>query len=289
MRPGGTLILNADDENSLSVLERERVRALPKKIVYFSLDEDNPLIQSHLQANGTVYFAKDNWIVEATAGGRQTLVKIDSIPATMNGTAEFQIANVLAAVAACRAYGLWSKSIERLQTFQNDANNPGRNNLYRVGEGYALVDYGHNAGAFAAICRMASRWQDKIVTGIIGVPGDRDNRIIEDAGRIAAEGFHRVIIKEDEDLRGRTQGEVARLLCETVMRVAPDRNCEIVFDEIEAFENALRNMSKDEVIVLFFDKLEPVLEILQRYQAVPATTFEDSVMNASSAEFQIDA
>ena len=276
VRPGGTLIVNADDENCLRVLEREKVKANPKKIVYLSLDENNPRLKEHLANNGTVYFSKDNWIIEATGGGQHKLIKIDSIPATMDGTAEFQIANVLAAVAATRACGLWSANIAHLQTFQNDVNNPGRNNLYKIGKGFALIDYGHNAGAFAAICQMASRWHGKTVTGIIGVPGDRDDSIIREAGRVAAQGFQKVVIKEDRDPRGRKIGEVARLLCETVTREAPDRSCEIVLDEIEAFKEAVREMGENEVVVLFYDKLAPVLQILDNFQAVPVPSFENT-------------
>jgi cyanophycin synthetase len=276
VRPYGTLIVNADDENSLQILERERVKAFPKKIVYFSLDEDNAHLQTHLAEGGIGYFRKDNRIIEAKGNARYTVMEIGSIPVTMDGLAEFQVANAMAAIAACRIHGLSCRRVASLQTFRNEANNPGRNNLYKVGKGYALIDYGHNAGAFAAICRMASRWEDKTVTGIIGVPGDRDNRIIEDAGRVAAQGFHRVIIKEDKDTRGRTSGEVARLLCETVTTEAPDRSCEIVLDEVKAFENALSRMDENEVVVLFYDKLAPVLEILDKYQAEPVASFETS-------------
>jgi cyanophycin synthetase len=126
---------------------------------------------------------------------------------------------------------------------------------------------------------MASRWRDKQITGIIGVPGDRDDRIIKEAGRIAAHGFHKTIIKEDVDLRGRGRGEVARMLCDAVTTEAPDRSCEVVLNETEAFENALREIGESDVIVLFYDKLEPVLEILDRYQAVPVTGFESAFSN----------
>jgi cyanophycin synthetase len=276
VRPGGTLILNADDPNSLKILEREKVKEHPKQIVFFSLDENNPLVRRHLaRQNGTAYFTKNGRIVEAKGEELYTLIEIGRIPATMNGQAEFQVANALAAVAACRAYGLSGKSVAALESFRADAENPGRNNLYRVGGGgYALIDYGHNPAAFAAVCRMASRWEGKIVTGIIGVPGDRDDRIIEEAGRVAARGFHRVIIKEDRDLRGREPGQVARLLCETVTREAPDRSCRIVLDEIEAFENVLQNLGANEVVVIFYDKLAPVLEVLERHGAVSVAAFE---------------
>jgi cyanophycin synthetase len=276
VRPGGTLILNAGDENSLRVLEREKVKERKKRIIYFSLDANNPHLQKHLKQGGTAYYKSGNLIVEAVGRERFRIIEINSIPVTMDGIAEFQVANVMAAIAACRAYGLSCKSIARLETFQSEANNPGRNNLYSVGKGYALIDYGHNPGAFTAICQMAARWKGKKVTGIIAVPGDRDNRLVEESARIAARGFHRIIIREDHDLRGRESGEVARLLCETVTREAPERSCEIVLNEIEAFENVLRELNETEVVVLFYDKLEPILEVLNRHQAVPVSTFKTS-------------
>jgi cyanophycin synthetase len=285
VRTGGTLILNADDKNSLTVVKREKVKYRRKKIVYFSLDENNPVLLKHLEKGGTVYFVKGNWVVEAAHGINLKIIKINSIPITMNGAAEFQIENVLATVAACRAFGLSTKSIASLQTFQNEINNPGRSNFYQVGKGYVLVDYGHNTGAFQAICRMAACWKGKKVTGIIGVPGDRDNRIIEDAGRTAAHGFERIIIKEDQDTRGRENGEVARLLCEVIKSEKPDLSCEIVLDEIEAFSRTIRDLKKNEVVVIFYDRLEPILEILQQNQAVAVTSFEETIAPQQEKEY----
>jgi cyanophycin synthetase len=284
VRPFGTLIINADCENSLKVLEREKVKNQEKEIVFFSIDENNPVILHHLSKGGTAYFAENGSIIEAFGRTRNKLMRVGEIPATMNGTAEFQISNALAAIAACRAQSLPDTSLSFLRTFQNESNNPGRNNLYRIGRGgYALIDYGHNAGAFAAICKMAARWHDKKVTGIIGVPGDRDDRIVREAGLIAARGFHRVIIKEDQDLRGRKSGEIARLLCETVTTEAPDRSCEIVLDEIEAFEKTLGGIDETQVVVLFYDKLEPVLRVLEKYEAVPVAGFENAAKTETAA------
>jgi cyanophycin synthetase len=275
VRAGGTLVVNADDANSLRVLEREKVKESPKTIVYFSLDENNPVVKNHLQRGGAAYFPKDGQITEAHGKIYQPLMKIAEIPVAMNGLAEFQVANVLAAVAACRAYGLPAKNLSSLKSFDNAAHNPGRNNLYRVGYGYALIDYGHNPGAFEAICKMAANWKGFSVTGIIGVPGDRADEVIKNAARIAARGFHRIVIKEDIDLRGRQKGEVARLLCETVNRESPDRRCTIVLDEVQAFADALSELRENEIVVIFYDKLAPVLEVLEQNGAIPAATIEN--------------
>ena len=276
VREGGTLILNADDERLARLPESKAVARVPKKIVYFSLRPDSPTVAAHAAEGGTAYFFRDGLIVELQDGAEHAVVKAALIPATMSGTADFQIANVLAAVAAARAFGLSRGEVgASIARFRSDAENPGRANLYRVGPGYVMVDYGHNPDAFLAVCRMAARWENRRVTGIVGVPGDRDNSVVEEAGRVAARGFHRVIIKEDKDLRGREKGEVARLLCEAVNDEWPGTECHIVLDEVEALRSEVQQMQPGQVVVIFYDKLEPVLELLEEYSAVTVDAIEE--------------
>jgi cyanophycin synthetase len=141
---------------------------------------------------------KNDFIVEMVDEESYDVVNPRDIPVTLGGTADFQTANSMAAIAACRAFGISCEQIvSRLQTFRTEADNPGRNNLYKVGKGYALVDYGHNPDGFAAICRMVSKWKGKTVTGIISIAGDRDDRVVKEAAKIAANCFHHVIATED--------------------------------------------------------------------------------------------
>jgi len=132
-----------------------------------------------------------------------------------------------------------------------------------------MVDYGHNAHAFEAICRMASKWEDRRVTGVIGVPGDRDDSLIVQAGRVAARGFHRLIIREDHDLRGREPGAVAKLLCDAARDEAPQTDCQVVLDVRDALHQAVQTMQRGEVIVVFYEKLEPLHRVLENYAAQP--------------------
>ena len=118
---------------------------------------------------------------------------------------------------------------------------------------------------------MASNWKDRRVTGIIGVPGDRDNTVIAHAARVAARGFNRLIVKEDRDLRGRAPGEVSTLVCDTVREVSPALECEVVLDEVEALRQAVSQMTKGEVIVLFYEKLKPIESLLEQFAAQPVS------------------
>src|SRR4051812_46353211 len=106
VRSGGTLILNADDEHLARISSHERVAEVPKTFVYFSTDVQNPKIQEHLAQHGTTFVAVGGWIEERNGQEVFRIARISEIPATIAGTAQFQTYNVLAAVAAARAYGL---------------------------------------------------------------------------------------------------------------------------------------------------------------------------------------
>ena len=267
---GGTLVLNADAELVVGIGRQKAVAKRRKQIFYFSVNSDNPVVHEHLNQGGTAFLLHDGWLVETTRNERHKIVDVLSVPATMNGLAEFQVANLLAAVAACRAQGVPRDVIANsLKKFTSYANNPGRVNLYKLNGGHVIVDYGHNANAFEAICRMASKWEDRRVTGVIGVPGDRDNSLIDHAGRVAARGFHRLIIREDHDLRGRDPGAVAQLLRDAALDEAPQTDCQIVLDENEALHHAVKTMQHGEVVVVFYEKLEPLRRVLEKYAAQP--------------------
>jgi cyanophycin synthetase len=273
VREGGTLILNADDEHLARLMENPRVSRLDKRVIYFSLHENHLLIKKHLAARGRAYYLKDGWIVESDGQDEHLIVHISEIPATLGGVAEFNVANSMAAAAACRAQGLTREQIAAsLMTFRNDSQNPGRNNLYSVGDGYVMLDYGHNADAFKAVSRMASLWEGRRVTGIIGIPGDRDDSLIVEGGRVAAHGFHRLIIKEDKDSRGRNVGEAAGLLYQAVKNEVPERECQIVLDECDALRMEIERISSGEILVVFYDQLQPVLQVLRQYRGTPVST-----------------
>jgi cyanophycin synthetase len=52
VREGGTLILNADDEQCVRLIENSRVRRVNKQFVYFSLNDNHLLIRKYLDIGG---------------------------------------------------------------------------------------------------------------------------------------------------------------------------------------------------------------------------------------------
>jgi cyanophycin synthetase len=271
VREGGTLILNADDERLARLAESPRVNEVPKKYVYYSLDHKNPLIRFQAEQGCTGYFLRNGWVIELADGQETHIIEAADIPSTFGGAAEYQISNVMAAVAAARACGVSIDLIaEVLAGSDSVEHNIGRGNLYSVGAGRVLVDYGHNPEAFNAVGRALEKLKGGRLTGIIGVPGDRNDVVISDAGRTAAKYFDRLIIREDEDLRGRESGETARILRRAADEAAPGIECRMVFDEKDALELAIREMEEGEIVVIFYDQLDAVRAVLERHTAVPA-------------------
>jgi hypothetical protein len=227
------------------------------------------------------YFGR---VVEATGAEHAEVLTLSEVPVTLCGTAEFQSANVLACVAACRAPGVAREAIAAaLATFSATADNPGRTNIFRLpAGGHAVLDYGRNPEAFAAVCQAAARWHKGRVTGIVGVPGDRSDELVEQAARIAARGFGRLVVKEDKDLRGRRPGEVAAIIRRAAGDEAPWLDCSVVLCEEEALRQELKRLGGEEVVVMFYDKLEPLRRVLAEFGAEPVETIEGLAPRAES-------
>ncbi|XYH95883.1 cyanophycin synthetase [Sorangium sp. So ce1128] len=270
VREGGTLVLNAEDPLLAAVPQHRRMAKLSRNIVFFALDPANAVLRAHVAEGGTGYTLRDGAIVELQGAAERHVVEAAEIPATFAGVALFQVANAMAAIAACRAQGMPVETIQRaLRTFDACGKNRGRVNLYQLEDSYVLIDYGHNPGALRATCELAAQWEGRRITGIVSLPGDRSNALLEAcACEIAEGGFHRIIAKDDGDLRGRAPGEVPALVQRVVTEVRPGQACQVIPDEHEAVEYALATAEPGEVIVLFTEEASLMGELLTRMGAV---------------------
>jgi cyanophycin synthetase len=275
VKAGGTLVLNTDDAHVMGLLDQPRVTHPPRDVRLFSAYPNHVNVRRHLGNAGTAYFPRRGWIVEARGAAETPLVEIATIPVVLGGAAQFQLANALAAAAACRSQGISAEQMAlALRTFDAHAHNHGRGNLYRVGQGYVLIDYGHNPAAFDAVGQMSARWLGRRVTAVVGVPGDRADWVIQEAARAAARAFDRVIVREDEDLRGRGHGEVPGLLCAAITSHAPARLCQVVPSETAALRMAIETMAPNEIVVVFYEDLGAVQQTLADLGARRAQTVE---------------
>jgi cyanophycin synthetase len=121
-----------------------------------------------------------------------------------------------------------------------------------------LLDYAHNAHGMEA---MAKTVRGLTVNGrrigIVSAPGDRRDDDIRALGRASAPAFDLVILREDDNRRGRTTGVVGELLREGLLAAGfpEDRIAPGVLDEEEAVRRGLETARPGDLLVIFGDDL----------------------------------
>jgi len=262
-KPKGYCILNADDKHVLKLVERSK-----GQICFFSRKGDNIIVRRHLGIGGKAVFVKDGIILYAEGEKVQPIINVNAIPLTMKGKAIHNVENALAAIAGllCLKIGI-DKIVKGLTEFKpNFEHNPGRLNIVEMGGVKIIIDYGHNIAGYQATINYARHLKPTRLIGVIGVPGDRKDESVEKIGELAGAGFDYLVIKEDQDLRGRIPGEIAAILEKGAQKGGKGRDeMEIVLNEGEAVKTALDKARKGDVVVIFYEDFELVREAVYQY------------------------
>jgi len=94
---------------------------------------------------------------------------------------------------------------------------------------------------------------------VLNAPGDRREEDFAAIAKAAAPHFDRVILRDDEDLRGRANGEVTGHLRRGLVRHGmKDDQIEEVKNEQEAVRRALSTARRDDLVVIFADRIAKV-------------------------------
>lgn len=266
---GGTVVLNAEDPRLVELASHPRVARPGVNVVLFSTDPRNFALLRHTARGGTGYTVERGVIIEIRDEETRAVVRVQDIPITFGGALMCATANVLATIAACRALDVTCQSLAfALADFDHDKN-PGRLNVYEVRGGRAVVDYGHNPAAFAAIADLARVFAPTRRTAVISVPGDRLDDAVRASAASVARHFDRIIIKEDQNRRGRSPGETARLLAAAATDHGAE--CVIELDERRAVALALSSMREGELVVFFTDVPDVARQEIAMHGGRPTT------------------
>ncbi len=260
----GVSVLNADNEYTVSM-----TRIARGEIIFFSMNEENSVIRDHIRAKGRAVVlrqTRQGEMITIIENRRETsLVLASQIPATMESRIRVNIENAMAAAAAALADDVNLDYIRLgLRTFNNTfSNTPGRFNMLDLGTRRVLMDYSHNVAGLESIADFVSRMEAERTVAVISLPGDRSNSDMEAFGSLAGKTFDKIIIREDDNTRGRARGEIGDLLRQAVLGAGknPD-DVEIVLDELEAARHAVDQSSKGDLVVLLVDKPAAVWEQL---------------------------
>lgn len=263
----GYAILNADDELVYSIGDD-----LDCKIALISMQRDNPIIRRHIKRGGAAAVFEGEHVVLHNGSKSYKIEKVAHIPVTFGGKAVFMIQNVLAAVLACHLHGLSLEQIRSgLISFVPSAEKtPGRMNLVELERFSVLVDYAHNPAALQSLHDFISKFENPVKTGIFGGTGDRRDEDLREMGRLAARIFDRIIIKEEDFLRGRKPGEMYNLILEGIKDETPDIPVQFIMKELDALNTAMTTASDNELIVILADNIEEIHQAIEKSkQTVP--------------------
>jgi cyanophycin synthetase len=260
----GATVLNADNRWTVDMARTAR-----GEIVYFGMDEANPILHDHRRGRGRAVV-----LCQRAAGEMLTLfehrretslLRADEIPATLGGRVRVNIANALAAAAAAVTWDVQLECIrDALRSFTSDfGRTPGRFNLLAVDGRQVLMDYCHNVAGLEAMADFVKRTGAQRTIAMFTVPGDRRDEDVRAFGRLAGATFDEVVIREDVETRGRPRGEIAAMLEAAVSEGGlPTTRVAVVLDEVEAARAAVARATESDLVILLVDRPTVVWDAL---------------------------
>jgi cyanophycin synthetase len=212
-RPDGWVVLNAEDPRVLAM----RGNAAGRPFL-FSLDPQHPAIRDVLPEGGRALTVIDGWLVLlAPRRAARRLAPLENVPVTLAGISSSYVQNAMAATAAALGIGLSEEAIVRgLRSFVLDPEtNPGRANVFTLGERVVVVDYAHNEAGMMGLTEILGglRRRGADIWLAFCAAGDRADDILHALGFRAARGADHVLIAElPRYLRGRDPREIVERL-----------------------------------------------------------------------------
>ncbi len=252
-------VLNADDIHCLRMADHTNA----SRIAYVTMNTRHDLVRKHLRAGGLAGVLEEgingHMITLYDKGVHLPLLWTHLIPATIEGKAMHNVQNAMFAAVMAHAMGVKVENIRQgLRTFDTSYFQvPGRTNVFDKLPFKVILDYGHNPAAVHAMADLALRLE---CSGrrvcVLSAPGDRRDEDIRAIARTAAKAFDQIIVRRDDDTRGRAPDEVPRMLAEELIAsgFARDR-LQVIPDEQEAIDAALRGGKPGDLLLLFADKV----------------------------------
>ncbi|HEX3039817.1 MAG TPA: cyanophycin synthetase [Caproiciproducens sp.] len=259
IKENGYAVFNAEDSMTPYLLQRTKAN-----VILFSKSSEYP--EPFCSEEYVKVFTDDGWIKIREKEKCWNIMAVSDIPITRSGKIECNIENSLAAVSALYALRTPPEAIARgLSTYHN---NTGRFSLYVLNGFHVMLDYGHNFPGYRQVIGACKNLGCSRLMGVIGMPGDRGDDAIRSVGKLCAGAFDRIYIKEDSDKRGRNSLEVAGLFYEAILSSNFEKDkATVIENELDALKKAVEEAKAGDLIVVFYEKLEPLQDYLKSINA----------------------
>lgn len=252
-------VVNADDLHCLQMADHSKAA----RIAYVTMNPKHDLVRKHIRAGGLAAVLEEgmngHMITLYDKGVHLPLLWTHLVPATMEGKALHNVQNAMFAAVMAYAMGVKVENIRQgLRTFDTSYFQvPGRMNVFDKLPFKVILDYGHNPAAVQAMADLARRLD---CTGrricVLSAPGDRRDEDIDEIARIAGKAFDYIVVRRDDDLRGRGPSEVPeRLKAALLASGYPEAQIEMIPDEQEAIAAGLAAARAGDLLLIFGDKI----------------------------------
>lgn len=266
-------VLNADDPLCLRMADHTEA----SRIAYVTMNPRHELVRQHIRAGGLAIVCEEGingqMITLYDRGSHQPLLWTHLVPATLEGKALHNVQNAMFAAVMAHAMGVKADDIRTgLRTFDTTYfQAPGRLNVFDQHPFKVILDYAHNPAAVEAMAQLVGKLEvvgRRIV--VLAAPGDRRDEDIRAMCRIAARAFDHVIVREDDDRRGRKAGELCELMQAELLDAGMRReNVEVVADEQAAVDHSLRIAQRGDLLMVFADKTNRCWKQITKFRVEP--------------------
>ena len=264
-----TAVLNADDPLCLQMASHVEAA----HVLYVTTNPTHALVREHMRAGGRAIGLEEgingHMITLYDKGAHIPLLWTHLIPATLEGRALHNVQNAMFAAAMAYCGGVKLEDIRHgLRTFDTTFfQAPGRMNIFDEHPFRVILDFGHNPHAVEAMCSVVDQLPAngrKIV--VVAVPGDRRDEDVRQVAAKVAGHFDIYICRRDDALRGREPSEIPEMLAEALRAEGVlDESIQVVPSEVEAVDRSLRIAEKDDLVLIFGDKLQRTWEQITRF------------------------
>ena len=263
VRKNGWAVLNADDD-----LVYAMARTVDCRVALFSMDENNPRIQEHVEAGGVAAVYEEGYVTIYRNSYKLRIDRAVEFPITFEGRARFNIENCLAASLAGYLAGFDKDAIKTaFRTFiPSGTKTPGRMNMYKFPKFDVIVDYAHNTAGITKFAEFMEATPATHKIGIVSGLGDRRDEDTLGFARIAGRIFDEVILRQDRDLRGKS-AEFLREIMERGLRLdKPKLKITYIDNEPDAIDHLLKHTPKGGVGVIFTENITNTLAKLDEFE-----------------------
>lgn len=257
----GYSILNADDD-----LVYEMRENIDCNIALFSTEENNERIIRHCKRGGMAATIEKGYLTITKGEWQTRICKIENVPLSFKGKATAMIKNILAATLAGVISNFKLEDIRAalLSFVPSPEFTPGRMNSFKFSNFEVMIDYAHNTGGFIELKNYIDSINAPSKVAIITAVGDRRDEDIRNIGYYSAQMFNEIVIRIDQDLRGRSGEEICALLTEGANKANKKVPVSVIPNEQDALVHVMNNAINGTFIFVCTDNVKKSIAFVKK-------------------------